>query len=37
MPDLAPPSGLRRADGFPNFRMAEVIEDLLGEWLQDRA
>ena len=37
MPDLAPPSGLRRADGFPNFRMAEVLEDLLGEWLQDRA
>lgn len=35
-PRLSPPPGLRRVGGFPNFRMSEVVEDLVGDWLEAR-
>lgn len=35
-PRMSPPPGLRRVGGFPNFRMSEVIEDLVGDWLEAR-
>ncbi|MFN4263629.1 MAG: YcjX family protein [Thioalkalivibrionaceae bacterium] len=35
-PRLSPPPGLRRVGGFPNFRMSDVIEDLVADWIEAR-